>query len=99
MAIFERHENNFVAVEFVPVPTAMLADKRPASIGRGQGGSRIKGKAERRDMRTQRVIRGNGFRDQIRVLWMGARVEMLPIVAIGPSVKAAVLDRGQVVRH
>ena len=48
-------------------------------------------------MRTQRVIRRNRFRHQIGSLRIDAAVEMLAKIAVGPAIKAAVLDRSHIV--
>jgi len=50
-------------------------------------------------MRAQRVIRNDRFLDQIRALRLYARIEVLAVVAVRRAVEAAVLHRGQVIRH
>ena len=50
-------------------------------------------------MRAQRIVRGDGALDQIRVLRTDARIDVLAPVAVGPSVEGPFADRGQIVGH
>src|SRR6185437_11578958 len=62
-------------------------------------GGGVERHAERRDMGAQRIIRRNGFRDEIRPLRLYARIDMLAVIAVRPSVESAVLYRGHVIGH
>jgi len=60
---------------------------------------RTKHKAKWRDMRTKGVVGRDRFGDEIGALRMNPGIDVLPVIAIRPSIESAVLHRGQVVRH
>ena len=77
----------------------MLAHEGAAAVVRRKIGSAVEDQPERCDVRTQRVVRRDGLRDQVRPLRHHARVEMLAVVTVGPAIEGAVLDGSQVVGH
>src|SRR6202035_81008 len=64
----ERHENDLVAVEAWPVPTAMFADEGAAAVFLGKTVRRVESKPQRSDVRAQRIVGNNRLLDQIRTL-------------------------------
>ena len=64
----ERHENDLVAVEAWPVPTAMFADEGAAAVLLGKTVRRVESKPQRSDVRAQRIVGNNRLLDQIRTL-------------------------------
>src|SRR5271166_6579320 len=95
----ERYEDDLVAVEEIPVPTAMFADEGAAPVFLGKAVRRVEGKPQRGHVRAQRIIGNDRLLDQIWTLRLDARVEMLAEIAVGPAVEAAVLHRGHIVGH
>src|SRR5690606_15278741 len=80
------------------VPAAVFADEHAVGVGRPHHRIR-EGQAERGDVCTERVVRGNGRGDLVRILRTDALVDVLAPVAVRPAVEAAFAHRGQVVRH
>jgi hypothetical protein len=64
----ERHENDLVAVEAWPVPTAMFADEGAAAALLGKTVRRVERKPQSSDVRAQRIVGNNRLLDQIRTL-------------------------------
>src|SRR3546814_1321135 len=50
-------------------------------------------------MRSERVVRRDRLGDQIRLLRLHPRVDMRAVVAVWPTVKAAVTHRSHVIGH
>ncbi len=50
-------------------------------------------------MGAQRIVRNDRLGDDVGALGIDPRVDILAEMAVGPSVKAAVLDRSHVVRN
>ena len=50
-------------------------------------------------MRTQDIVGFNGKCHQIGPRWLDAHIHMLPKVTVGPTIKAAVLHCGDVIRN
>lgn len=64
----ERHENDLVAVEAWPVPTAMFTDEGAAAVLLGKTVRRVERKPQSSDVRAQRIVGNNRLLDQIRTL-------------------------------
>jgi hypothetical protein len=84
----ERHEDDLVAVEAIPVPTAMFADEGAAPVFLGKAVRRVECEPQRGHVGAQRIIGNDRLLDQIRTLRLDARVEMLAVIAVGPAVEA-----------
>ena len=76
----------------------MLAHKRATLKLIAQHPAVDEGQPQCRHMRAQRIVGRNRAGDQRRVLGMHPDVHVLAVIAVGPPVKAAVLDRGQIIR-
>jgi hypothetical protein len=64
----EQHENDLVAVEAWPVPTAMFVGEGAAAILLGKTVHRVERKPQSSDVRAQRIVGNNRLLDQIRTL-------------------------------
>jgi hypothetical protein len=97
-AIAERHEDHLVPGRGLPIPAAVLPDEHalgePAAHRR-----RREGNTERGDVRSEAVVRTDRGGYLLRILRMHAGVDVLAPVAVGPAIEAAVLHRGQIIRH
>src|SRR5690606_25750066 len=97
-AVTERHEHHLVAGRRRAVPAAMLADKD--AVGElGAHDGRREGKAKRCHMRSETVIGTSGGTYFFGVLGLGARIDRLSPIAVGPAIEAAFLYRGEVIGH
>src|SRR3569833_2346064 len=96
-AVAEGHEHHLVANRRLPVPAAVLADedavgKFASHRGRGECD------AERGDVRSQAVVGTSGGRNELRILGLYSRVDVLAPIAVWPALESAVLDGGQIIR-
>lgn len=98
LTAFERHENDLEAAQRSPIPGAVLGDEGTAGKALRQELALVECKAERCGVRAERVIRDDGLRYEVRPLRLGPRIEVLPEIAVRPTVKSAILDRRHVVR-
>ena len=95
----ERHEDDLVATVRLAVPGAVLADEGALLKRRRQAVALGEDEAKRCGVRAERVVRHDRLLDQVRALRLHPVIHMIAVVAVGPAVEAAVLDRGQVVGH
>src|SRR5262245_66261590 len=77
----------------------MLGDERAPTVLCWEVVAGVHRKAERRHVRAQRIVRRNRLGHEIGTLRLDAWIEMLSVVAVGPTVERAVLHRRQIVRH
>src|SRR5262249_4617686 len=99
LAVFESDECHLVARANGAVPGAMLRDKCPAVIAGGKLLAAIERELQRSDVRAEQDIGNRGFGDEIRALRLHTGIAVGTDVAVGPAVKAAVLDAGEVIRR
>ena len=69
----------------------MFADEGTSGITGRQQLAFVEHEAKRRYMRPERVVRPKRRGDEIRPLLFYARIDVLPVVAVRPTIKAAVL--------
>ncbi len=76
----------------------MLTDEHPVLELRQKLGALRRGEAEGRRVGPERVVGRNGLGDEIRPRRLWARIDVLPVIAVRPTVEASVLDRSHIVR-
>lgn len=93
------HIDNLIAIELISVPASMFADKRSALIFARQILGGVKNHADRCHVGAQCIVRTDRLGDEVGPLRIDPRVDILAEIAVGPSVKATVLDRRHVIRN
>src|SRR6185436_16297813 len=93
LAALEWNEDDLVAAARLAVPRAVLSHEHPVLEARGERRARGVGEAERRGVRPEGVVRRNRLGHELRVLWLGALVDVLAVVAERPAVEGPVPDR------
>src|SRR5690606_33694312 len=95
-ALLKWYVDHLVAIEFLTVPAAAIADEGAAAKCFGHCGIVGEGKAKRRDMAGERVVGRNRLFHQVRPFRANTRVDMLAIIAPRPAVEPVLSYRSHV---
>ena len=99
LAVFEGDESDLIPGAAGAIPGAMFGNEGTAIVAGRELLAAVEGELQRGDMRTQQDVWDGGLCDESGILWLHAGIHIAADVAIGPAVKAAVFDAGEVVRR